>query len=88
MEAGAEGLTGKKIAPGCLGAVRIKRRSLGTKAGLGIVIAFMTIAALALAACGPAASGGQPAVEGTPWKLASYVNAESKTRDELVQPSE
>ena len=58
------------------------------KARLSIIVALMTISALALAACSTTAIGGQPAVEGTPRKLASYVNAESKTRDELVQPSE
>ncbi len=45
------------------------------KSKLGIVIALMTLSTLLLAACNPAPTAGQATLEGTPWKLASYVDA-------------
>jgi heat shock protein HslJ len=50
------------------------------KARLGIVVALITLSALALAACGaPAATVEMPAVEGTAWELVSYLTAENET---------
>ena len=53
------------------------------KARLGIVIALMTLSALALAACGPAATSETATVEGTSWKLVSYFTANDATVDVL-----
>jgi len=55
------------------------------KARLGIAVALMTLFALVLAACGPAATGGTETetAEGTPWKLVSYLTTENETVDLL-----
>jgi len=50
------------------------------KVRLGSVVALITVSALALVACGaPAATVEMPAVEGTAWKLVSYLTAENET---------
>jgi heat shock protein HslJ len=54
------------------------------KARLSIVIALITVSALALAACGTAAPAVElPAVEGTAWQLVSYLTAENETVEPL-----
>ena len=53
------------------------------KARLGIVIAHMILSALALAACGPAATSEMATLEGTSWKLVSYFTANDSAVDVL-----
>jgi len=51
---------------------------------LGTLLVVVAVSALALAACGPAAGDVAAGVTGSPWKLASYANAEGKTVDVLA----
>lgn len=51
---------------------------------LATMVVIVAVSALALAACGPAAGDTTAGVTGSPWKLASYANAEGKTVDVLA----
>ncbi|MEJ2735224.1 MAG: META domain-containing protein [Anaerolineae bacterium] len=53
------------------------------KWGIG-TLTILLIAALALAACGPAASSGDKTLEITTWKLDAYVDAEGQTVEVLA----